>query len=1375
MEINRTRRTETTYSANTAPDPFFASHLSDSEMKRSQLILFLIAFGLACTSSATRTAAAEIRLIQPGEDPAISGKEVDWIYGDYLMKNDQLSLVIAAPLSTRDANMTIRDIGASILDLTLNTPSNDQLSAFTPAAGRYRFHDPSLVETGREGDAVFWQCRSSKTIAGDGTNATVRYRLADGNAFVEARITIEGDAVSKVKAFDGVRADGWFTFQASGNVASCSDSFFRQTIGFKSPLSQRPLTWKQGRPSQLRYTEDHVQRSDSTLEWKVQLYPATSPLDLMSVTENSEASTAMYRFEVSPKTQPDGGVDSVNRALVVLQASDEQGDGAGETYELQTDDQGIAHARLVPGDYIAVVSAIGYERTEAAFKATAKGGSVSLPLSDASGFEAKITDGQGDLIPAKASIYSVDGKDPDFGLSSTRTFVENLVYSVHGRFRCPLDPGKYEIVFSRGPEYNRVIKQLEIVKGNMPKLEVRLDRVVDTSGWISADLHSHSSPSGDNTSDQYGRVENLLCEHVEFAPCTEHNRISSYTPHLDQMKLADLMATCTGMELTGSPLPVNHQNAFPLHHHPHTQNGGGPRISSNPIVQIERLAMWDWGADKLVQLNHPNLHQIYGDLDADGVPDKGFRGMLQWMDVVEVHPLETIFEDVPNNPPSPRRTKIPLFQWMQLLNQGHRIPGVVNTDSHYNHHGSGWLRNWFACSTDDPAEITTEEMVRQAEAGHIVMSTGPFLSVSATSNTSSGTAIPGDDIVAADGKLTVEVRVQCPNWLDVNRVQLFINGRPSEKHNYTRKNSPDLFGDVDAVGKFQSSVPLVLDGDAHVIVATIGEGMTMEKVMGSRYGKRPPIAVSNPIFVDVNGDGFQHNGDELGLPLPRTTAVPEPTVPEPTVPKGYLAVGGDKVAALKQLCQATADTGLYSGAVLVAEGGKVIYSEAFGMANREWNVPNTTDTKFRLASVSKQFCSLVIMQLVQEGSIKLDDTISDHLPYYRKDTGDKITLHHLLAHQSGIKDFTAGFDYRGTISRLSFDPDEFIKLHCSGDLANEPGTIYSYCNAGYCILGRIIERVTRKTFEQNLHTRIFEPLGMKNSGYDRNRYVIEKRASGYTYGAFGLENADYIDMDSSPGASGSLYSTVQDLFLWDRALHTDVLLDEKHRNLMFTPNRDVPEVKAAGGRPQSIYGYGWQIYTRTHPVTKRRTKVVNHGGAINGFRAMENRLVDDDAFVIVLCNQGDPVGSSEVWDAVVRLSNELIHVTTGQPYRMPGKKRLTQDQRMYEIVKSDGVETALDWFKANGKKSGWGGTQFGLATQLIKDGRVDDGLRLMEFDVQQTPGKVWLIRKTAQAYLDNGRPEGALKYATQGLEMRPDDDELKTIKTDAQRDLKRDE
>ncbi len=489
-----------------------------------------------------------------------------------------------------------------------------------------------------------------------------------------------------------------------------------------------------------------------------------------------------------------------------------------------------------------------------------------------------------------------------------------------------------------------------------------------------------------------------------------------------------------------------------------------------------------------------------------------------------------------------------------------------------------------------------------------------------------------------------------------------------------------------------------------------------------------------------------------------------------SLPQGYLEVGSDKVEALRRLCRAAAETGLFSGAVLVADQGEVIYREAFGLANREWGIPNTIDTKFRLASVSKPFCATLVMQLVQEGTLSLDDTISDHLDWYREDTGRRITLHHLLAHQSGIPDFTARFDYRGTVSKLSFDPDDFIREHCSGDLLHEPGTIYAYCNAGYVILGRIIEKATRQSFERNLEERIFGPLGMKDSGYDRNRTILEKRASGYTRGPFGYTNAEYMEMDASPGAAGSLYSTVEDLFLWDRALHADRLLEKNYRDLMFTPNRDVPEVKAAGGRPQSRYGYGWNIYTRTHPVTGKRTRIVNHGGAINGFRAMMDRLVEDDAFVVVLCNQGDAPGESEVWRAVVNLSTELGHIVTGQPYRMPGKPRPTQARRMYEMVKAEGVEAAIAWFEAKGKKAAWGGSNVVVADRLLEEGRVDEGLRLLEFDLEATPGKPWLLRKIARACLENGRMEKALAFAERGLELKPDDEEFPRIRKEAMRE-----
>jgi hypothetical protein len=391
---------------------------------------------------------------------------------------------------------------------------------------------------------------------------------------------------------------------------------------------------------------------------------------------------------------------------------------------------------------------------------------------------------------------------------------------------------------------------------------------VSTPGWISSDFHSHSSPSGDNVSQQLGRVLNLLAEHIEFAPCTEHNRIDTYEDDLAFLKATDAMATCTGMELTGSPLPINHQNAFPLHRHEHHQDGGGPTTDADPVKQIERLALWDSGSAKVVQTNHPNIPQILGDRDLNGEVDEGFRGMLGWMDVIEVHPPERIF-DFPKPDISPKdKYSNPIFYWLQLLNLGYRIPGVVNTDAHYNFHGSGWLRNYMECSTDDPAKIDIAEMIHAAEHGHMIMTTGPFLEaqVRAKRDGKDEFYISGEDVTPGVSDLRVWVRVQCPNWFDINRVQVWANGKPLPELNFTRKSTPQLFSDRTVRFEVEVALPK-LDVDTHIIVGTIGEGLTLGPVMGSERGKIVPVAVANPIFIDVDGSGFQANGDDLGVPL----------------------------------------------------------------------------------------------------------------------------------------------------------------------------------------------------------------------------------------------------------------------------------------------------------------------------------------------------------------------------------------------------------------------------------------------------------------------------------------------------------------------------
>src|SRR5688572_29977769 len=241
----------------------------------------------------------------------------------------------------------------------------------------------------------------------------------------------------------------------------------------------------------------------------------------------------------------------------------------------------------------------------------------------------------------------------------------------------------------------------------------------------------------------------------------------------------------------------------------------------------------------------------------------------------------------------------------------------------------------------------------------------------------------------------------------------------------------------------------------------------------------------------------------------------------------------DKARKIDEVLSAANKYHLFNGSVLVSENGKVIHKKGYGQANMEWNIPNAPDTKFRLGSITKQFTSALILQLVDEGKVKLDGKLSDYLPAYRKDIGDKVTVHQLLTHTSGIPSYTGLPGFFANVSRNPYKVEDFVKQYASNDLEFEPGSKFSYNNSGYFLLGAIIEKVTGKSYEQALKENVFEPLGMKNTGYDHFDTLIEKRATGYQKTANGFINAPYLDM-SIPYAAGSLYSTVEDLYLWDQ-------------------------------------------------------------------------------------------------------------------------------------------------------------------------------------------------------------------------------------------------
>jgi hypothetical protein len=799
------------------------------------------------------------------------GKEVDCVYGDFALANDQIIAVVAHPKRGRNANMTVREVGGCLIDLTRRDRQSDQLSAFYPGAqlrdlkfAGIGVEAPEIYEAA-ELDRVFVKARrvTLRLVASPREkepDVEVAYTLQDGQPFLEVTTTFTNRGTSAVDAelLDAMRADRSFeqSPETPDDLFWAYDKHFGQAYGVvaeghdvRGTNSRRLLIHYRDRDGKVAVKLAPGESYRLTRR----VIPGANLFDVRRVADRLTGK-ADRPVRLSVK---DAAGRPIAAADVVL-ARDGKPMLRG-----RTDEEGglTLDAGVAPGSLTVTSRANGSNSIPLAADSP---GLLAVELPEAGTVGARITDDSGRSIPCKVQFVGVEGTEsPDFGPNTGEIAVRNVYYSHDGRFRKALAPGSYDTIVSYGPEYDAAFKRIEVRRGQETVLEAKLARTVKTDGWISGDFHSHSSPSGDNTSSTLGRVLNLLCEQVEFAPCTEHNRLATYDPILKRLGADRLMGTCVGIELTGRPLPLNHQNAFPLVLRPNIQDGGGPTSDDDPEIQIERLALWDGGADKLVQVNHPDLGWMSRDRNGDGQPDGGFSGMFGNMDVLEVHPLQPIFEAPPAGSEGKARTST-IVAWLQLLNQGRRIPGVVNTDAHENFHGSGFLRSYLKSSTDDPAAIGTLDVVHAAERGNLVMTTGPFLEVKLKAGAAQ--AGPGDDLAAPDGNATLLVKVQCPNWFDVDRVQVFINGRPEPSLNFTRQTASHRFSD--STVKFEQEIPLRLEKDAHVIVATIGEHSGMGPVQGPEHSADHPTAVSNPIFVDVDGGGFKANGDSLGkLPV----------------------------------------------------------------------------------------------------------------------------------------------------------------------------------------------------------------------------------------------------------------------------------------------------------------------------------------------------------------------------------------------------------------------------------------------------------------------------------------------------------------------------
>lgn len=377
-------------------------------------------------------------------------------------------------------------------------------------------------------------------------------------------------------------------------------------------------------------------------------------------------------------------------------------------------------------------------------------------------------------------------------------------------------------------------------------------------------------------------------------------------------------------------------------------------------------------------------------------------------------------------------------------------------------------------------------------------------------------------------------------------------------------------------------------------------------------------------------------------------------------------VAAQDPARMDQVARADVERNEFSGAILVAKGDTILLDKGYGLANREWNIPNDGETRFRLGSLTKQFTGAAILLLQERGKVSLDAPVKTYLPDAPA-AWDAITVRHLLGHTSGIPNFTSFPDYGETKGR-PVTSAELIARFRDKPLDFVPGEKWNYSNSGYAVLAAIIEKASGQSYADFVTGNLFAPLGMKESGYDKAATILPHRASGYVSTSDGVVNSDYIDM-SIPSGAGGLYSTTHDLLKWQQGLYGGRLLRPESLAAFTTP-----------GLRDYALGIGVE--------TKDGKRTWSHSGGIDGFNTYLAYDPDTKISVAVLANLNGP--------AAARLGVSMMMLARGGAITLPSERKaitlapakLREYQGVYQVTPTRTITVRFAEAKLTAQLSG---------------------------------------------------------------------------------------
>jgi len=447
----------------------------------------------------------------------------------------------------------------------------------------------------------------------------------------------------------------------------------------------------------------------------------------------------------------------------------------------------------------------------------------------------------------------------------------------------------------------------------------------------------------------------------------------------------------------------------------------------------------------------------------------------------------------------------------------------------------------------------------------------------------------------------------------------------------------------------------------------------------------------------------------------------------------YVIKADDLTQKIDKLVNDYTALGTFSGTVLVAKDGNVIYEKASGMEDREANKPLTMSSRFNIGSMGKTFTAVAIMQYVEQGKLSLDSKLSEMLPEYAFANADKITLAQILSHTAGLSNYMTHPDFDKRTKEYT-TIDQFLTLALEVPPVGAPGEKFAYSNTGFVVLGKIIEKLSGKNYFDYIKEKIWQPLEMNNTTVYSVNTRAENKAAGYDL----LPNGEKIyqgAFDIPALSDGGAFSNVYDLLKYANALKGNTLLKDETKKEMFT--------KRANFGPITGYGYGFMIYT------DKGENVAGHGGDCPGYSSDLNMMFDKGYTIIILSNyQGLSRG----------LSVRLMDLVNGKEYPAP-KKPVTFV--IYDLLKEKGVKYLSENsenLNASLKEKGYDalnddGLLNNLGYTLLFNVSMEEATDLFTINAQLFPDVPNVWDSLAESYMKRGDNEKAVVYYKKVLEL----------------------